>query len=113
METKGSQRHHQAQAGQQSNGGGDQEASAPIGRDRRSTADRNGRERAKFSKKKFTEVRIGSYWHRRPPDAFGNFERSAKKQNGMLAGERNRRGGVTLICELPFFTGQSEATAKR
>jgi hypothetical protein len=67
-----------AQAGERNNGGGDQDVSAPIDRGRWSAAHRKSLERAKFSKKKITEVRSGSYWHRRQSRPFVSFKRPAK-----------------------------------
>jgi hypothetical protein len=85
METKGNERHHQGRE----DGSADQRASAPIETDRGSTGHRKGRERAKSSKKKVTEVSSGSDRHRRPPGPFGSFERySEKSRMECLAGDR-------------------------
>jgi hypothetical protein len=102
-------------AGQRNNGSGDQEAPAPIETDRRSTGHRKGRERVKFSKNKVTERSSGSDWHHEPPGVFGIFEMASEKR-GMecWAGDRKiAEVGVAPVCELPYFTGQSEAAAKK
>jgi hypothetical protein len=90
METKGNERHYQGmEGGSAEQRGGDQEASAPIETDCRSTGHGKGREWAKFSKNKVTEMSSGSDWHRRPPGPFDRLEMASKK-SGMdyWAGDR-------------------------
>jgi hypothetical protein len=116
METKGKERHHQGtEGGSVEQRGGDQEASAPIETDRRSTGHRKGRERPKLRKNKLTEMSSGSDWHHKPPGRFGRFE-TASEKSGMecWTGDREiAEVGVGQVWELPSFTGQSEAAAKR
>jgi hypothetical protein len=115
METKGNERHHQGtEGGSAEQRGGDQEASDPIETDCRSTGHRKGREQAKFRKNKVTEMSGGSDWHRKP-GRFGRFEMASEK-SGMKcwAGDKKiTEVGVGPVWELPYFTGQSEAAAKR
>jgi hypothetical protein len=104
-----------AWAGQRNNRGCDQEAPVPIDRDRRSTAHRDSREWANLSKQKVTKVASSSYWHRRPPDLFGSLEMASENSRmECWSGDREiAEARVVLVCELPYFTGQSEAAAKR
>jgi hypothetical protein len=116
METKGNERHHQGTEGASAEQrDGDQKASVPIETDRWSIGHRKGREQAKFSKSEVTEMSSGSDWHPQPHDRFGRFE-MANEKSGMecWAGYREiAEMRVEPVWELPYFTSQSEAPAKR